>query len=238
MDFELTVAFHTRPCDKEIANGVRWIIFPAQQVLSPRVQRCSTEADFLRLSLDEQKAFTDAATEAFALRLGLRSRNDNGEPPLSLAMSVYCAARDCSVRLFAPGEATLKAVAMHQHVHNNCQVSARPWALQWTRMLTCANPVCAADAKMQFVEAMREDRDSQLANPARGDLPPLDYTRVCARCGTGDTPAAPFKRCGHCKGIAYCSETCQAADWAAHKPVCRPVDRATWSITKNAELSE
>ncbi len=47
------------------------------------------------------------------------------------------------------------------------------------------------------------------------------FLRRCARCGakTGAAGAA-LKRCAACRGLAYCSPRCQAADWARHKPEC------------------
>ena len=41
-----------------------------------------------------------------------------------------------------------------------------------------------------------------------------DY-KVCAGCGdSGD------KKCGRCKTVHYCSESCQLNDWERHRPVC------------------
>lgn len=40
---------------------------------------------------------------------------------------------------------------------------------------------------------------------------------MCVVCGTsGSTP----KHCGRCKGMQYCSRTCQAKDWSHHKRFC------------------
>lgn len=43
------------------------------------------------------------------------------------------------------------------------------------------------------------------------------------KCKTCNKPAAEgqtLKRCGHCKGILYCSRDCQKADWKPHKAIC------------------
>jgi hypothetical protein len=31
-----------------------------------------------------------------------------------------------------------------------------------------------------------------------------------------------FDYCGRCRGVGYCSTTCQKAHWKAHKKVCTP----------------
>ena len=33
-------------------------------------------------------------------------------------------------------------------------------------------------------------------------------------------PEIKFKRCGRCKGVLYCSASCQKADWKTHKAAC------------------
>ena len=44
--------------------------------------------------------------------------------------------------------------------------------------------------------------------------------KPCAYCNTPSTETHRLKRCGKCKDVNYCNETCQKADWQAHKSVC------------------
>ncbi|KAL4072080.1 hypothetical protein J3A83DRAFT_4390475 [Scleroderma citrinum] len=47
--------------------------------------------------------------------------------------------------------------------------------------------------------------------------------KPCANgeCGAIETKVAQFKRCGACKQVVYCSQTCQRGDWKTHKPRCQ-----------------
>lgn len=41
---------------------------------------------------------------------------------------------------------------------------------------------------------------------------------TCSYCGN---PSAQVRKCGRCGGVRYCDQTCQKADWKAHKPYCK-----------------
>ena len=41
----------------------------------------------------------------------------------------------------------------------------------------------------------------------------------CATCGSSSS-SSRLRRCSACRLVAYCSVTCQKADWKLHKPVC------------------
>jgi hypothetical protein len=43
---------------------------------------------------------------------------------------------------------------------------------------------------------------------------------VCCGCGARDDERGSMRKCGRCLTARYCSEACQRAHWAAHKPAC------------------
>lgn len=46
--------------------------------------------------------------------------------------------------------------------------------------------------------------------------------RLCAQCGRNRHEAmGRLKKCGACKQVYYCSETCQKIDWATHRVRCK-----------------
>ena len=48
--------------------------------------------------------------------------------------------------------------------------------------------------------------------------------KYCKKCGLGmETPGSSIKflYCGGCRGICYCSQECQKADWDDHRLVCQ-----------------
>lgn len=52
---------------------------------------------------------------------------------------------------------------------------------------------------------------------------------TCSGCGAllDEHDKKHRKRCGGCRGIAYCSQECQIKDWPLHKLVCSKVRKAT-----------
>lgn len=54
--------------------------------------------------------------------------------------------------------------------------------------------------------------------------------KICGHCKAGYGINPPFpsdgKRCGGCRNIHYCNETCQRADWRRHKKVCATYSQA------------
>jgi len=48
----------------------------------------------------------------------------------------------------------------------------------------------------------------------------------CTMCKVASSPIIEVKRCGGCRSVAYCSKTCQTADWSRHKPVCVQLRKA------------
>jgi len=64
------------------------------------------------------------------------------------------------------------------------------------------------DSSSYLSETVRTSRDhAQLA--------------LCHKCGSPHN----LKVCSACRGIRYCSRECQVSDWAAHKPLCKPVQK-------------
>lgn len=50
-----------------------------------------------------------------------------------------------------------------------------------------------------------------------------DLLQWCASCGKSqDELGEALLRCGRCKSTTYCSMSCQAAAWSAHKKTCTP----------------
>ncbi|KAF7857921.1 hypothetical protein EAF04_009278 [Stromatinia cepivora] len=45
--------------------------------------------------------------------------------------------------------------------------------------------------------------------------------RACKRCGDVPCVGIEHKLCSRCKGVRYCGEGCQKADWKNHKKVCK-----------------
>ena len=43
----------------------------------------------------------------------------------------------------------------------------------------------------------------------------------CHHCGAGPGPGSKLQACSGCKTACYCGRSCQAADWAQHKTVCK-----------------
>lgn len=56
-------------------------------------------------------------------------------------------------------------------------------------------------------------------------LKPVEELR-CTMCKVASSPIIEVKRCGGCRSVAYCSKTCQTADWSRHKPVCVEIKKA------------
>jgi MYND finger protein len=70
--------------------------------------------------------------------------------------------------------------------------------------------------------------------PARALVLPAAPSRstTCAHCLSS---SASLKRCTACRSLAYCSPSCQKADWkAAHKQECPVLVRAAASVGKDA----
>lgn len=44
----------------------------------------------------------------------------------------------------------------------------------------------------------------------------------CANCGKISEDKEALKRCAGCKGVSYCSKTCQKDHWHKHKTTCKP----------------
>ena len=44
---------------------------------------------------------------------------------------------------------------------------------------------------------------------------------MCGLCGVRPGGKVALKKCSGCKSVAYCSQSHQKADWAAHKNMCK-----------------
>ena len=67
---------------------------------------------------------------------------------------------------------------------------------------------------------MQPGESSKCLQTATCDQPPAGSTIVstCRTCGKEGTN---LRRCGKCKNVSYCDETCQQLDWKNHKKECR-----------------
>ena len=62
----------------------------------------------------------------------------------------------------------------------------------------------------------------RLANLKAHGKAACDRREACAHCGVGCNAAGvTLLRCGKCGLAFYCSQACQRAGWAAHRPQCR-----------------
>lgn len=50
----------------------------------------------------------------------------------------------------------------------------------------------------------------------------LNYSSLIKICKYCRKTAKNLKWCGQCRGVTYCSQSCQAQDWAQHKEYCDP----------------
>ena len=58
------------------------------------------------------------------------------------------------------------------------------------------------------------------------DAPPTGGTERCGNfreCGKTVAGGPGTGLCAACRGVAYCSRACQAANWPVHKAVCKTV---------------
>ncbi len=58
---------------------------------------------------------------------------------------------------------------------------------------------------------------------------PVSFTK-CLRCRkrTEDTVSKKLYQCACCKRVAYCSISCQRADWSTHKVICATHEKLDW----------
>lgn len=74
-----------------------------------------------------------------------------------------------------------------------------------------------ADGRLELVWTVcdvpaRQRRNWLKVDPASGTLVARRTGHACFACGARAT-----KKCGRCRGVAYCSSACQALDWPRHK---------------------
>lgn len=89
--------------------------------------------------------------------------------------------------------------------------------------VVAVDPSGRVDAALQelhmHLSAEPEQLQDALRNLAAARAAP---PRVCAAPGCGAT-AGRLSRCAGCGTVRYCSQTCQAAHWPAHRPECKRV---------------
>ncbi|KAI0665455.1 hypothetical protein C8Q78DRAFT_1064754 [Trametes maxima] len=77
-------------------------------------------------------------------------------------------------------------------------------------------PVIDADQP----SSTRTSTKSLRSSPSSGTPPTNVGSSINARCGRCSKEGEALRRCSRCKVVAYCSETCQKADWKIHKLTC------------------
>lgn len=70
-----------------------------------------------------------------------------------------------------------------------------------------------------------EVAEIQTGNQKGGQKLKVEELR-CTMCKVAASPIIEVKRCGGCRSVAYCSKTCQTADWSRHKPTCLGIKKS------------
>lgn len=63
------------------------------------------------------------------------------------------------------------------------------------------------------------------------DSEPPEWGNLCAYCKLESREDEQFKRCQGCKFVRYCSKSCQAAHWNAHRTGCKILQAGPGCVT-------
>ena len=84
--------------------------------------------------------------------------------------------------------------------------------------LAARTAAAAAEGRLASAAAAAAGALSDAAPAVPAVVPPLRPPRVCAACGT---TTGSLRRCGGCKAVRYCSESCCRTHWHQHRAECR-----------------